>query len=129
MTNIELALAVNRTSKIPQSMLNGQGSIKNYKDGEIIHKPLGFVFVGKNEKNHITKFLFQVCDMDRYTKSQHMSVLIRLNNCKRNTRVFLYRDSPSTATGREDSNDIDLTLLTKGEIVRFEVYSEVSEYS
>ena len=40
MTDIELAMVVNRTSKVPQSMLKGKGSLKDYEDGEIIHKPL-----------------------------------------------------------------------------------------
>ena len=67
--NIELAMAVTRTSKVPQLTLKGLGSLKDHNDGEIIHKPLGVVFLGKNKNNKMTKFLFQVCDVERYMNS------------------------------------------------------------
>lgn len=61
-------MAVNKTSKVPQSMLRGQGSLKDYNDGEIVHKPLGVVFLEKNNNKKMTKFIFQVCHVERYTK-------------------------------------------------------------
>lgn len=85
MTDVELALAMNRTVTVPQSMLKGQGSLKNFEDGEICLKPLGVVFVGKNKNKKVTKFLFQVCDVERYMNSQYMNLLVCLNNCMRNT--------------------------------------------
>ena len=83
--DIELALAVNRNSKVPQSMMKGQVSLKDYVDGEIVHKPLGVVFLGKNKNRKMTKFLFQVYDVDRYTNSQYTSLLVHLGNYKKNT--------------------------------------------
>lgn len=71
MKDIKLAMVVNRSSKVPHSMLKGQGSLKDYEDGEIVHKCLGVVFVGKNKNNQITNFLFQVCDVERCTNSQY----------------------------------------------------------
>lgn len=58
-TDIELAIAVNRTSKVPQLMLKGHVSLKDYVDGEIVHKPLGVVFLGKNKNGKMTKFFFK----------------------------------------------------------------------
>lgn len=69
MINVELALEMNRTVAVPQKMLKGQGSLKNFEDGEIVLKPLGIVFVGKNKQSKATKFLFQVYDLERYTNS------------------------------------------------------------
>lgn len=69
--DIELAMEINITLKVSQSMLKGQGILKNYDDKAIIHKPFGVVFVGKNKNNQITNFLFQVCDVERCTNSQY----------------------------------------------------------
>lgn len=74
-----------RTMKVPQSMLKGQGSLKNFQDGEICVKPLGVLFVGKNKNQKITKFLFQVDDVDKYTNSLYTNLQAGVNNCKRNT--------------------------------------------
>lgn len=54
MTAVELALAMNKIMTVPQSLLKGPRSLKNYEDGEIVHKPLGVVFIGKNRNNKIT---------------------------------------------------------------------------
>lgn len=61
-------------------MLKGQGSLKNFEDGEIVLKPLGVVFVGKNKHNKVTKFIFQIFYVERYTNSQYTNLLVRLNN-------------------------------------------------
>ena len=65
-------------------MSKGQGSLKNFKDGEICVKPLGIVFVGKNKIGKNTKFLYQVCDVEKYTSSQYTNLLVRINICKKN---------------------------------------------
>ena len=67
LTDLELALAIGKQITVTQSMLKSQASLKSYEDGEICLKPLGIVFVGKNKKGMITKFLFQACDVERYT--------------------------------------------------------------
>ena len=69
---------------VPQSLLKGQSSLKNFEDGEICVTPLGVVFAGKNKNHKITKFLFKVEDVEIYIKSQYANLLVRLNNCKRN---------------------------------------------
>ena len=77
-------MAVNKTSKVPQSLLNGKLNIDKFEDEDIIHQPLGVVFRGNNKNGKMTKFLFQICDLERYTNSQYTNLLIRMNNCKRN---------------------------------------------
>lgn len=81
---MELDLAFGNQVTVPQSMLNGQGSLKNYEDGEIYMKPLGNVFVGKNKKEKNTKFLFQACDVESYTSSQYTNLMVHMNSCKKN---------------------------------------------
>ena len=69
---------------MPQSLLKGVGSLKEFDDGEICVKSLGIVFVGKNKNSKNTKFLFRVEHVERYTNSRYINLLIRINNCKRN---------------------------------------------
>lgn len=66
-------------------MLKGEGGHKNFIDGEICVKPLGILFIGKNKKWKNTKFLFQVCDVEKHTNSYCMNILVRMHNCKRNS--------------------------------------------
>lgn len=68
-TNIELAIAVNKTLKVPQSLLKGEINIDKYEDREIIHQCMGVVFRGKNKNGRMTKFLFQLFDLERYTNA------------------------------------------------------------
>lgn len=43
-TDIHLSMAINKSSKVPQSLLRGKLNIVEFKDGEIIHKTFGVVF-------------------------------------------------------------------------------------
>lgn len=52
-------------------------------DGEICFKPFGIVFVGKNKNEKNTKYLFQACDIERYTTTQYMNLLFHMNSCKK----------------------------------------------
>ena len=84
MTNVKLDLAMGKHVFVPISMLKGSGSQKNYEDGEICLKPLRIVFIEKNKKGRNTKYLFQVFDVEKYTSSQYMNFLVRMNSCKKN---------------------------------------------
>ncbi|CAI9287226.1 unnamed protein product [Lactuca saligna] len=84
MTNLELTLEMGRQVIVPQSLLKGQTSLKKFENGEICVKLLGVVFVWKNQKDKITMFLFQVCDVEKYANSQYTNLLVRIHNCKRN---------------------------------------------
>lgn len=53
-TDIDLALAINKTSKVPQCLLKVKLNIDDFEDGEIIHQPLGVVFLGKNKREQLT---------------------------------------------------------------------------
>ena len=79
-TYIDLAIAVNKTLKVPQSLFRGRLNIDEFEDGEIIHQPFGVVFQGKKIKGKLTKFLFQTNDIDRYTSN----ILLCINNCNKN---------------------------------------------
>lgn len=68
-TDIDLALAINKTSKVPQSLLKGMMNIDKFEDSEIIHQPFGVVFQGNNKKGKLIKVLFQVNDIERYKNS------------------------------------------------------------
>lgn len=50
--NIDLAMADNKTSKVPQSLLKGRLNINEFEDGEIIHKAISVVFQGKNRRGY-----------------------------------------------------------------------------
>lgn len=54
------------------------------EDGEITLKPLGIAFVAKNKKGNNSKFLFQVCDVERYTTSHYTNLFVQMNSCDRN---------------------------------------------
>lgn len=81
---IDLSLAIKKTSKVPQSLLKGKLNIDDFEDTETIHQPRGVVFIGKNNRGKMAKFLFQVCDIERYTNSNYTNLLIQINNCKKN---------------------------------------------
>ena len=59
-------------------------NINKLEDGEITLKPLGIAFVGKNKKGNNSKFLFQVCDVERYTSSHYTNLLVRMNSYNKN---------------------------------------------
>ena len=78
--DVELALAM---GTIPQFLLKGVGSLKNFVDTETCVKPLGIVFVRKSKNNNTTKFSSIVEDVERYTNTHYTNQLVRINNCKR----------------------------------------------
>ena len=84
MIDVELALEMGKQVSMPISMFKGIGSLKNYEHGEICLNPLGIVFIGKNKKGRNTKYLFQVCDVEKYTSTQYKNLLVRMNSCKKN---------------------------------------------
>lgn len=43
-TDIDLSKAINKSSKVPQSLLKGKLNIDKFEDGEVIHTPFGVVF-------------------------------------------------------------------------------------
>ena len=51
---------------------------------KIVDKFRGSLYVttGKN-----MKFLFQACDVERYTTSHYTNLLVRMNSCKKNNDV------------------------------------------
>ena len=61
-----------------------QSELKKYADGEICLKPFGMVFVGKDKSGKAKWFLFQACEVERYTTSQYTNFIVRMNNCKNN---------------------------------------------
>lgn len=67
-TDIDLAMAINKTAKVPQSLLKGRMNIDRFEDREIIHDAFGIVFQRKNKKITLMKFLFEVNDIKRYSK-------------------------------------------------------------
>ncbi|CAH1453467.1 unnamed protein product [Lactuca virosa] len=75
--DIELATTVKKPLKVPQSLLRGKLNINDFEDCKIIHQPLGVVFRGKNRNGRMTKFLFQVSDLEMYTNSEYTNLLIR----------------------------------------------------
>lgn len=84
LTDVELALAMGKEITVHQSLLKSQANLKKCVDGEICLKPLGIVFVGKSKKGKNTKFLFQACDVERYTTTDYTNLLVRMNSCKKN---------------------------------------------
>lgn len=75
-TNIDLAIAIKKFAKVPRNLAKEKLNINEFKDGEIIHQPYGVVFQGKNKKGTLTKFLFQITDLERYTTSHYTNILI-----------------------------------------------------
>lgn len=47
--DIELAMEINKRSKVSKDLLKGRMSIEKFGDGEIIHKPFGVFFQSKNK--------------------------------------------------------------------------------
>ncbi|CAH1424772.1 unnamed protein product [Lactuca virosa] len=65
--DINLSTHLKRTSKVPKALLKGKMSKKDYEDGEIVHDPLGVVFIGKSKKDNMKKFLLRIDDVERYS--------------------------------------------------------------
>ena len=55
-------------------MLMTKVNINKIEDREITLKPLGIAFVGENKKGNNSKFLFQVCGVERYTTSHYTNL-------------------------------------------------------
>lgn len=85
-TYIDLALAINKTSKVPQSISKGKLNINDFEDGTIIHQPLGVVVLGENIREKITKILVRVYDIERYTNSRYTISRIESTIARRNIR-------------------------------------------
>lgn len=83
LTNVELAKVLGKEVEIPQTMLMTKVNINKLEDGEITLKPLGIAFVGKNKKGKYSKFLFQVCDVERYTTSHYANLLVSMKSCNK----------------------------------------------
>ena len=47
-------------------------------------KPLGTMFLGKSKKGKITKYLFQACDVERYTTAHYTNLLVKMKICAKN---------------------------------------------
>ena len=84
-TDINLDTTLGKKVYVPNSRIKNQSLLKNYEDGEICLKPLGIVFVGKNKKGPVTKFLFQMDDIEKYTSSHYTNFLIRMKSCAKNS--------------------------------------------
>lgn len=80
MTDVELALAMRKQIIVPQYLLKSKANMKKYVDGEICLNPLSVVFIGNIKKGNNTKFLFQACDVERYTNSQYTNLLVRMDS-------------------------------------------------
>lgn len=84
-TDIDMATTLGNKVSIPKSFIRDQSFLKNYEDGEISLKPMGIVFFGKNKKSIVTKFLFQMNDIEKYTSSHYTNLLIRMERCAKNS--------------------------------------------
>ena len=62
-----------------------QIELKKYEEGEICLKSLGIVFAGKVKAGRAKRFLFQTCEVERYTNSQYTNLIVRMNHCKKNS--------------------------------------------
>ena len=49
-TNNDLALAIKKNVKVPQTLAKAKFNINEFEDGEIIHQPYGVVFQDKNKR-------------------------------------------------------------------------------
>lgn len=124
LTDVELALTMGKKITVPRSLLKSQANLKPYVDGEIYLKPHGIVFVGKNKKVKNTKFLFQACDVERCTTAHYTSLLVRMNNCKKNNdgdkaelkkgNDLVRGNSKIYALSYPDADDLGSTILAKG---------------
>lgn len=61
-----------------------KANINNLEDGEITLKTLGMLLWGKTKKVNNSKFLFQVCDVERYRSSHYTNLLVRMSSCDKN---------------------------------------------
>ena len=84
LTDVDLALSMGKEIIVPQSVLKIQADLKMYVDWEICMKPLGIFFVGKSKKGKQTNFLFQSCDVERYTTAKYTNLIVHMNSCKKN---------------------------------------------
>ena len=61
-----------------------KANINKIEDGEITLKPLRIALLGKNKKDNNLKFLFQVCDVERYISAHYNNLLVWMKNYKNN---------------------------------------------
>lgn len=83
--NVDLSTVFNKKSKVSKALLKGKLKIDDYEDWEIANQPLGVVFEGKNKKGGKKKFLFRTYDVERYSNLYLSSILLRIENCKKNS--------------------------------------------
>ncbi|CAH1435832.1 unnamed protein product [Lactuca virosa] len=82
--DIDLSTDFNISLRVPKPLLKGKISIKDFEYGEIMHDPLGYVFIRKGKKESRKKFLFRVDDVESYSNTHLTSILLHINNCQRN---------------------------------------------
>lgn len=56
--DIDLAIAINETSKGTKYLVKVWKDLEKFEDGEIIQKPFGVIFQGKKKKGEFMKYLF-----------------------------------------------------------------------
>ncbi|CAH1416732.1 unnamed protein product [Lactuca virosa] len=83
LTDIDLSNHFNRRLKVPKALLKGKISIKDYDDVKIVHDHFGVVLIGKGTKKRRKKFLFHVDDVERYSNTYLISILLHINNCQK----------------------------------------------
>ena len=71
LTDVELATAKGLEVKVPMEATKTQVELKKYANEEICLKPFGLVFTGKDKNGKAKRFLFQACEVERYTTSQY----------------------------------------------------------
>ncbi|CAI9282257.1 unnamed protein product [Lactuca saligna] len=96
LTDIDLSTHFKIRLKVPKALLKEKISIKDYEDGDIVHDPLGVVFIGKGEKDNIKKFYF----MSMMLKDTRIHILLVsyytstiVNETRMNTEQRLGRSS------------------------------------
>ena len=87
LADVELTFSMGKEITVPQLVLKIQADLKMYVDWEICMKQLGIFFVGKSKKGKQTKFLFQSCDVERYTTSLYTNLIVCMNSCKKNNEA------------------------------------------
>ena len=78
---MELASVMGNEVNVAMEATKIQVELKKYDDGEICLKPFGLVFAGKDNNGKARRFLFQACEVERYTTSQYTKFIVRMNNC------------------------------------------------
>ncbi|KAL7607644.1 hypothetical protein Lser_V15G16187 [Lactuca serriola] len=86
LTDEELANVLGREVKVPWEDTLTQSTLSKYVVGEICLKPFGMVFSGRDTKGKPKKFLFKASEIERYNSSQYTHFIVRMNNCKKNTK-------------------------------------------